>query len=156
MEDEFLNENNQSMTTMRGFHEQWIPYILNYEMPTVKDANQAKRDLVQMLTPVMNVAARSNLNRTDVRLALWEFDNIWTSFFIYKRRGNKDADLLMLKRSLKAGFNLMLRRSLEMGQMRMIFEPKQSIFQKLVSGSERRLNFFKNKKGDKPESEGEM
>ena len=152
MADDFL-ENDNSITTMRGFNEQWIPYILNYEMPNVQEADKAKKDIIQMLTPVMNTAARSNLNRTDVRLALWEFDNIWTAYFVYRRRGKYDSDLLMLKRSLKAGFNLMLRRSLEMGQMRMIFEPKQNIFQKLVSGSERKLKFFKNKNDENQQME---
>ena len=132
--------------SMRGFSDQWIPYILEYDMPNVRDAEQAKTDLVNMLKPVINTAARTNLKRQDVDLFLWGFENVWQAFFIYKRKGKYDADLLCLKRSLKEGYALMLYRSIEMRQMGMLLEPKQNIFQRFVSNAEKRVGLFKSKK----------
>jgi len=143
--DEFLND-SQGYMSMRGFSDQWIPYILEYDMPNVRDAEQAKTDLVNMLKPVINTAARTNLKRQDVDLFLWGFENVWQAFFIYKRKGKYDADLLCLKRSLKEGYALMLYRSIEMRQMGMLLEPKQNIFQRFVSNAEKRVGLFKSKK----------
>jgi len=131
--------------TPRPFHETWIRYILEFPLPKEKDEEETKKSLIKMLTPVINTAARSNLKRNDVRLFLWGYDNIWQSFFVYKRKGNYNPDLLLLKRCLREGFALMLYRSIEMRQMGMILEPKQSIFQRFVSEADRKVGFFKTK-----------
>jgi len=137
----------------RSFAESWVQYILEFNIPEVNNKQEVKYDIIQMLKPVINTAARSNLKRPDVRLFLWEYDNIWKSFFIYSRRGTYDPSLINLKKSLRAGYALMLYRSVEMGQMRMIFEPKQSIFQRIFSGSDKKLGFFKHKKENVPVEE---
>jgi len=132
----------------RDFKRSWVEYVLEFPLPKLKDKDEkeVKYNITKMLEPVVNTAARSNLKRPDVRLFLWEYDNIWDSFFNYKRKGSYDPDLICLKKSLRAGYALMLYRSVDMGQMRMIFEPKQSVFQKIFSGSDRKLGFFKRKK----------
>ena len=147
---DFLNESDSGSRgiTPRPYHETWIRYILEFPLDSVKDEKETKNTLIKMLMPVINTAARSNLKRNDVRLFLWGYDNVWKSFFVYKRKGNYDPDLLVLKRCLREGFALMLYRSIEMRQMGMILEPKQSVFQRFVSGTERKVGFFKNKKKD--------
>ena len=132
----------------KDFSKSWVEYILEFNLPSVKDKDEeeVKYNIIQMLKPVINTGARSNLKRSDVWLFLWEYDNIWQSFFTYTRKGTYDPDLISLKKSLRAGYALMLYRSVDMGQMRMIFEPKQSVFQRIFSGSDRKLGFFKRRK----------
>jgi len=134
----------------RSFASSWVQYILEFNLPEVEKEQDIKYNIIQMLKPVINTAARSNLKRPDVRLFLWEYDNIWKSFFIYSRKGTYDPSLINLKKSLRAGYALMLYRSVEMGQMRMIFEPKQSILQRIFSGSDKKLSLFKRKKESQP------
>jgi len=137
----------------RDFARSWVEYILEFNLPEIEKEQEIKYNIIQMLKPVINTAARSNLKRPDVRLFLWEYDNIWKSFFIYSRKGNYDPSLINLKKSLRAGYALMLYRSVEMGQMRMIFEPKQSILQRIFSGSNRKLSLFKRKKEENQPTE---
>lgn len=139
----------------RGFAGSWTQYILEFNMPDIEDEHKVKYEIIEMLKPVINTAARSNLKRPDVRLFLWGYDNVWKKFFIYSRKGNYDPRLIQLKSSLREGYALMLYRSIEMGQMRMIFEPKQSIFQKIFSGSSKKLSLFKRKDQDVPVQEVE-
>jgi len=146
MEDEFFDQQQNLGVGIRNFSETWVQYILEFPMPKIEEEREVKETIIHMLTPVMNVSARSNLRRPDIPLHLWAYDIIWQKYFVYKRRGRYDPDLLVLKESLREGFELMLNRSVEMGQMRMIFEPKQSIFQRLVTGRDRKLSFFKHKK----------
>jgi len=139
----------------RTFAESWIQYILEFNMPGVEEEEKIKYEIIEMLKPVINTAARSNLKRPDVRLFLWGYDNIWQSFFIYSRKGNYNPRLIQLKKCLREGYALMLYRSVDMGQMRMIFEPKQSMFQKVFNGTEKKLGFFKRRKNDNIKEEYE-
>jgi len=153
MPDEFLDNDGSSYSMLqRNFNEAWVQYILEYPTPAVEGAEKEKKYIVNMLVPVINQAARSNLAKSDVYLALWAYDNIWTSYFIYKRKGKRDADLLMLMRTLREGYSLMLHRSIEMRQMAMILEPKQSVFQRFTDNTQRKIGFFKGKKSKKEES----
>jgi len=139
----------------RNFAESWIQYVLEFNMPSVDDEQDVKYEIVEMLKPMINTSARSNLKRQDVRLFLWGYDNIWQSFFIYSRKGSYDPKLIQLKKCLREGYALMLYRSIDMGQMRMIFEPKQSVLQKIFSGSDKKLGWFKRKKEPQTQEEYE-
>jgi len=135
----------EDFMSSRSFGESWVQYILEFNMPDVADEKKVKYEIIQMLEPVINTAARSNLKRNDIRLFLWGYDNIWQSFFIYSRKGSYNPKLIQLKKCLREGYALMLYRSVEMGQMRMIFEPKQSVFQKVFSSSDKARSFFRRK-----------
>jgi len=137
----------------RSFAESWIQYILEFNLPDLEDEQKVKYEIIEMLKPVINTAARSNLKRPDVRLFLWGYDNIWQSFFIYSRKGSYNPKLIQLKKCLREGYALMLYRSVDMGQMRMIFEPKQNVLQRIFNGSNKKLSFFKRKKENEMEGE---
>ena len=130
----------------RPWHEAWIKYILEFPMPDVKDAKGTKEELVSILEPVMNVSAKSNILRREIPMHLDSYDIIWDKYFAYMKRGKYDPRLLVLHEALREGFELHLNRSIDATQMRMIFEPKQNVFQRLVSGTEQKLSWFKSRK----------
>ena len=145
---EFLEENGSSGgVSPRPWHEAWIQYIMDFPMPSVEDEAETKETIVAMLNPIMNVASRSFILRREIPMHLDSYDIIWDKYFMYMKRGKYNSNLLVLRETLREGFELQLNRSVDAAQMRMIFEPKQSIFQKLVTGSgERRVGLFKTKK----------
>lgn len=141
-----MNEQGASAGfNMRPFSEAWIKYILEFPMPNVVDSNDAKNKIVRILQPIMNVSARGNLTNDDISNLLWQYDNLWMKYIMYHRHGRRDADLICLRGGLRAAYFNELTRSKKMGQMNMIFQPKQNIFQRLVSGVKNKSTFFKNK-----------
>lgn len=141
-----MNEQGTSAGfNMRPFSEAWIKYILEFPMPNVVDSNDAKNKIVRILQPIMNVSARGNLTNDDISNLLWQYDNLWMKYIMYHRHGRRDADLICLRGGLRAAYFNELTRSKKMGQMNMIFQPKQNIFQRLVSGVKNKSTFFKNK-----------
>lgn len=123
----------------------WIKYILQFNMPTVEDADKVRKDLINMLRPIMDVAPKGNYELHDIRFALWAYDDYWSSYFIYKRRGRYNPDLIELKRGLRLCFKMELTRGKKMMQMGMIFQPKQNIIQRLITHGRDKTGFFKSK-----------
>lgn len=124
----------------------WIKYILQFNMPKQEHPDELKKELINKLTPIMDVAPRGNYENYDIRFALWEFDDFWTSYFMYNRNGRYDPDLIDLRRGLRLCFKMELTRGKKMMQMGMIFQPKQNIIQRLITGSRDKARFFKSKK----------
>ena len=151
-EKEFLNKDG-SLTGFgfRPFSEAWIKYILEFSMPNVVDANDEKNKIVEILKPIMNVSARGNLENKDISNLLWQYDNLWQGYIVYHRHGRRDPDLICLKRGLRAAYFNELTRSKQMGQMNMIFQPKQNIFQRIFQ-NRNKTGFFRNKESN----EGDM
>ena len=147
-----MNKNGSTAGfNMRPFSEAWIKYILEFPMPNVVDANDAKNKIIRILQPIMNVSARGNLDNADISNLLWQYDNLWMKYIMYHRHGRRDADLICVRSGLRAAYFNELTRSKKMGQMNMIFQPKQNIFQRLISGAKNKTGFFKNKNEDMEE-----
>ena len=146
MENEFLDENGtiQGFQGLRPFSETWIRYIIEYNMPDIEP--DEKHKIIAMLKPVVDVAAKGFILRREIPMHLDAYDIIWDKYKMYMKRGKYDPRMLTLQESLRLGFELQLTRSVEASQMRMIFEPKQNIFQRFVNASQRRMGFFKHKK----------
>ena len=148
MEDEFLNDDG-SLSGFRGlrpFSETWVRYIIEYHMPDIGD--KEKHEIVSMLKPVVDVAAKGYIQRREIPMHLDAYDIVWDKYFAYMKQGKYDPRLLVLKESLRLGFEIMLTRGVDAAQMRMIFEPKQNIFQRFVNDANRRVGFFKSKKNE--------
>jgi len=122
-------------------------------MPSVDKADEVKKDLINMLRPVMDTAPRGNYENQDIRFALWSYDDFWTSYYIYKRNGRYNPDLIELQKGLRLCFKMELTRGKRMMQMGMIFQPKQSIIQRLITGSRDKAGLFRGKKKEKTEQE---
>lgn len=146
-----MEETGRSIGTLDYGEGAWIKYILQFNMPTVDDASEVKKELVNLLKPIMDVAPRGNYENHDIRFALWDYDDFWTSYFIYTRRGRYNPDLIQLQRGLRMCFKMELTRGKKMMQMGMIFQPKQNIVQRLISGSRDKARFFKSKKKEPEE-----
>jgi len=125
----------------------WVKYILKAKLPDVRNEDQAKQSIIQMLEPLMDSANRSNLKRWEIPEYLRGYDIVWQKYFVYKRKGKYDSDLLVLKSSLREQFALELSRSIDMGMMSMILQPKQvqSVFQRFADDTKKKLGFFKSK-----------
>jgi len=151
MPDDFLQQGYDCgmPASQRPFTEEWIKYIVEYHMPDIPETE--KQEIVGMLKPIVDVAAKSNILRREIPLHLDGYDIIWDKYFMYMKEGKYDPRLLILKESLREGFELQLCRSVDAVQMRMIFEPKQSIFQSIMSKREKIGGFFKTKKDDNQE-----
>jgi len=153
MEEDFLTDDGtlSGFKGMRPFSETWIRYIMEYQLP---DAD--KKEIIRMLRPIMDVAAKGNIRRQDIPMYLDDYDIIWHKYKMYMKKGKYDPELLTLEESLRLGFELQATRSVDMGQMRMIFEPKsiQSVFQRFIDASNKKLGFFK--KGKPPSQQEEM
>jgi hypothetical protein len=148
-----IDDDSHSMNLSTG-GEPWVKYILKASLPNVKNASQAKKDIIEMLEPMMDSSNRSNVKRYEIPEYLRGYDIVWQKFFIYKRKGRYDPDLLVLKSSIREMYALELSRSIEMGQMSMIFQPKriQDVFQRFMDDTKKKIGFFKTKQQD----EGEM
>lgn len=149
-----MEEERPSRTILDYGEGAWIKYILKFNMPSVDDDDkekEIKKEIINMLQPVMDIAPRGNYENQDIRFALWEYDDYWTSYYMYKRNGRYNADLIQLQRGLRLCFKMELTRGKHMGQMDMIFQPKQSIIQRLISGSRDKTGFFKSKKKETDE-----
>jgi len=155
MEDEFLNDNGslQGFQGLRPFSETWVRYIIEYHMPDI--GTKEKNEIVSMLKPVVDVAAKGYILRREIPMHLDAYDIIWDKYKMYLKKGKYDPRMLTLQESLRLGFELQLTRSVDASQMRMIFEPKQNIFQRFVNASQKRVGFFKHKKNDN-DMDGEM
>jgi len=129
---------------LRPFSEAWIKYIIEFNMPDISE--EEKREIIGMLKPIVDVAAKGYIKRHEIPMHLDAYDIIWDKYFMYMKRGKYDPRLLTLRESIREGFELQLTRSVDARQMSMIFEPKQSIFQRFIDGSQRKLSFFKSKK----------
>lgn len=153
MEDEFLNDNGsvQGFQGLRPFSETWVRYIIEYHMPDIDP--RAKHEIVAMLKPVVDVAAKGYILRREIPMHLDAYDIIWDKYFMYMKKGKYDPRMLVLRESLRQGFELQLTRSVDASQMRMIFEPKQNIFQRFVNASQKRIGFFKHKSKENEEME---
>lgn len=144
-EKDFIDkEGTTSGFGFRPFSEAWIKYILEFSMPDVVDTNDEKNKIIQILKPIMNVSARGNLDNRDISNLLWQYDNLWQAYIVYHRHGRRDPDLISLKRGLRAAYFNELTRSKKMGQMNMIFQPKQNIFQRILQ-SGNKSGFFRSK-----------
>ena len=151
MENSFLDDEQGMNVGLRPFSEAWIRYIIEYHMPDMPE--EEKREIIVMLKPVVDVAAKAYIKRHEIPMHLDAYDIIWDKYFMYMKRGKYDPRLLILRESLREGFELQLTRSVDARQMSMIFEPKQSIFQRLITGGQRKLSFFKGKKTEHEEEE---
>jgi len=149
MEDEFLRDDGTlaGFQGLRPFSETWVRYIIEYHMPDISE--KEKHEIVAMLKPVVDVAAKGNILRREIPMHLDAYDIIWDKYKMYMKKGKYDPRMLTLQESLRLGFEIQLTRSVDAGQMRMLFEPKQSIFQRFVNSSEKRLGFFKHKDKNK-------
>ena len=145
MEDEFLNDDGtlSGFRGLRPFSETWVRYIIEYHMPDIPD--REKHEIVAMLKPVVDVAAKGYIIRREIPMHLDAYDIIWEKYKMYMKRGKYDPRLLTLQESLRLGFEIQLTRSVDAAQMRMIFEPKQNIFQRFIDGTQRKIGFFKSK-----------
>lgn len=148
-----MEEAGRSRTIMDYGEGAWIKYILQFNMPTVDKSDDVKMEIVNMLKPIMDVAPRGNYENHDIRFALWEYDDFWDAYFIYKRNGRYNPDLIELRRGLRLCFKMELTRGKRMMQMGMIFQPKQNIIQRLITGSRDKARFFKSKKKEDTEQQ---
>jgi len=117
-------------------------------MPHIVDSRDEKHKIIQILKPIMNVSARGNLENKDISNLLWQYDNLWTAYIIYHRHGRRDPDLICLKRGLRSAYFNELTRSKQMGQMNMIFQPKQNIFQRIWQGANRKTRWVRTKRDE--------
>jgi len=146
MQEEFLSEDGSvsGFKGMRPFSETWIRYIIEYQIPDLPE--DEKNELVNMLRPVLDVAAKGYILRREIPMHLDAYDIIWDKFFCYMKRGKYDPRLLVLRESLRLGFEIQLTRAVEAAQMRMIFEPKQTMFQRFFDATNRKAGLFKRNK----------
>jgi len=152
MTDEFMDEEQRSLPSVqRPFQEAWIKYVLEFPMPEVNkgDEVQEKRMIIKILGPLLCSAPRANLDKIEISNLLWQYDNLWMAHIAYNRKGRRNAELIELRRGLRSAYYTELTRSKEMGQMNMIFQPKQNIFQRLITGRHDKVaGFFKSKKNN--------
>ena len=146
-----MEEQGRSTPTTLYGEGAWIKYILEFNMPSVDKADEVKKELIDMLRPVMDVAPRGNYENHDIRFALWSYDDFWSSYHIYKRKGRYNPDIIELQRGLRLCFKMELTRGKKMGQMNMIFQPKQNVIQRLITASKDKAGIFRGKPKKKEE-----
>lgn len=132
----------------RQWNEAWIKYVLEFPLPDVRDEGGVKEEIIGMLKPVMDTAAKSNILRREIPMHLDSYDLIWSKYFAYMKKGKYNARLLVLQESLREGFELHLNRGIEATQMRMIFEPKQTISQRFMNGMQKKVGWFKSRRDE--------
>ena len=147
LDSEFLADDDMMGVPgrQRPWSEAWIQYIIEYHVPDIDP--QQKHEIVGMMKPLIDVAARSNIRRAEIPLHLEQYDIIWDKYFLYMKRGRKDPRLLVLRESLREAYDLQLNRSVEGEQMRLIFENRNiyNMLQQKISGAAKKLQFFKGK-----------
>ena len=125
----------------------WVEYILKTPLPNIKNEKAFKAKVINFLKPMMETANKTNLTRKDIAIAMTGYHKLWLKIPAYFNEGRRDADLIMLRKSLEEAYWLELHRSIGMGQMAMIFQPQkiQHVFSRFADDTKRKLNFFKSK-----------
>ena len=156
MTDDFLDDvPSYDTPQQRPYQEAWVKYILEFPMPDLDEEREAKDLIIKVLKPILNGASRTNLDPHEISNLLWQYDNLWIGNILYdKKRWRRSHSMIVLRRGLRTGYYQELTRGKNMGQMNMIFQPKQNIFQRLLTQRhERKARFFKS---GEPELEEQM
>jgi len=132
----------------RSDSQAWLQYMIEYTAPDLDP--KTKEEIIRMLKPLMDSAAKSSLRRREVPMHLLQYDIIWDDYYTYKKRGRYDPTLVVLKDVLREAFTLQLNKSItddgtDKGNLlTLLLTNKHDVRTRNESPRKRRFSFFKN------------
>ena len=108
------------------FNEAWIKYIIEFHLP--KDLEKL---LVLYLKPLVDLAAKTNIQRPEIPMHLLQYDLVWDMYRMYEQKGRYDSRLLVCQEIIRHALELQLNRSVKGWQGELIFTKRFDIRQRM-------------------------
>jgi len=120
----------------------WTKYILEFGLP-----GDLEDLLIKHTKPLIDLAAKTNILRTEVTLHLMEYDLIWERYKIFMHKGKFNSQMYVVKELLRHAFELQLCRSVEGFQSNLLFTSKHEYLVRNEKEDRRkkRFEFFRGK-----------
>lgn len=132
-----------------GMDAAWLLKLIEIkELP-----KEIKMPLIEQL---LNVAAKTNIQRNEIPMHLMQYDIIWTSYKIFVSSGKLEPNLKVLYSQIRHALELQLNRSIKGWQGELLFTRKYDVSQHTSENAARRKKFFdrfRNRENDGGQTE---
>ncbi|RLF35427.1 MAG: hypothetical protein DRN08_03050 [Thermoplasmata archaeon] len=108
-----------------GYETAWIRYIMEFRLP-----KELEDMLIKYTTPLVDLAAKSNIRRVEIPMHLLQYDIIWKKYRTHMHKGRWDPKLYVYKDIIRHAFELNLNRSVDGWQGELLFTKRYDIIER--------------------------